>query len=404
MGLLLKDIRYLVTQDGARRVLERVSVRVEGDRIGEIAPDLAPRNDEVTIDCTDKILLPGLVNAHTHLGMTALRGISDDKELHEWLDRILAEERRLTPEAITAASRLGAREAVRNGTTTIVDMYYRPDAVATALRAVGVRAIIGATFLHGHPLSAEGLDLPDDDGRIRYALAPHSIYATDEILLRRVRGEAARTGRRIMIHLSETRKERAEWKAKTGLLPVEYLEKIGFLGPDVLAAHCVWLTKGELDILAKRGVKVAHCPQSNMKLAGGGVMPLREMRERGITVALGTDSAASNNALDMFREMHACALLHKHHYWDPTVVGAQEALDMATRNAAFALNIPDICSVEVGKKADLIALDLSDPNLQPHSAERIVSHLAYAANGMNVSDVIVDGEILLRDRKFVRSP
>jgi 5-methylthioadenosine/S-adenosylhomocysteine deaminase len=186
------------------------------------------------------------------------------------------------------------------------------------------------------------------------------------------------------------------------MLPVEYLDHIGFLGPDVLIAHAVWLTKRELDILAKRNVKVVHCPQSNMKLAGGGVMPLREMRERGITVALGTDSAASNNSLDMFREMHTCALLHKHHYWDPTAAAAQDVLDMATVQGAKVLGNDRIGSIEEGKLADVITLDATELNLQPLKKERIISHLVYAANGCNVAEVIVDGKLLLKDRKFVR--
>ncbi len=398
--MLLSDCRYVITQDAHRRIIEHASVRITDGRIAEIGPGLHPHEHEPVIDCSRKALLPGLINAHTHLGMADMRGLSDDQELHAWLERVYAAEATLTPERIEAATVHGMREALRTGTTTVADMFFTPDAVARAARAAGIRAIVGATVLRGHPLSATDLSLPPDEPRIQYALAPHAIYTTDEKTLRHIREEATSTGRRIFIHLSETRKERAEWKARTGLLPVEWLDRIGFLGPDVLAVHCAWLTKGELDILARHQVKVAHCPQSNMKLAGGSVMPLAEMRDRHIDVALGTDGVASNNALDMLREMHVCALLHKHHYWDPTVTSAQGVLDMVTRDASIALNIPGIGSIEPGKIADLITLDLDDPNLQPHDAARIVSHIVYAANGLNVADVLVDGEILLRDKRF----
>ena len=398
--MLLSDCRYVVTQDAHRRVIEHASVRITDGRIAQIGPDLRPHDDEPVIDCSRKALLPGLINAHTHLGMAEMRGLSDDQELDAWLERVYATEATLTPESIENATAHGMREALRTGTTTVADMFFVPEAVARAARATGIRAIIGSTILNGHSLSAPDLSLPTDESRIQYALAPHAIYTTDEETLRRVRGEATRTGRRILIHLSETRKERAQWKIKTGLLPVEWLDRMGFLGPDVLTVHCVWLTKGELDILARHHVRIAHCPQSNMKLAGGGVMPLREMRDRGITVTLGTDSVASNNALDMLREMHVCALLHKHHYWDPAVTSAQGILDMVTCGASVALNLPEIGSIEPGKIADLITLDLDDLNLQPHDAARIVSHIVYAANGLNVTDVLVEGEVLLRDKRF----
>jgi 5-methylthioadenosine/S-adenosylhomocysteine deaminase len=333
--------------------------------------------------------------------MAGMRGISDDQELHHWLEKIFAAEANLTPTDIERASEQGMRESLRFGTTTVADMYFAPAAVAKAAERTGVRAIIGSTFLKGHPLAAHDLALPHDQNRISFAFAPHAIYTTDEQLLKDIRAEATKTKRRILIHVCETRQERADWKAKHGMLPVEWLEKIGFLGPDVLAAHCAWITKHELDILAKHHVNVVHCPQSNMKLAGGGVMPLREMRERHITPALGTDGVASNNALDMFREMHVCALLHKHHYWDPTVTSAQMILDMATVDGATALNMPDIGSIEKGKIADLITLDLTDINLQPHSKETILSHAVYAAQGLNVQDVIVDGKVLLQNKQFI---
>lgn len=399
--MLLKSAQYLVTQDDGRRVLQGADVRIDGAHIAEVGPGLAAREGETVIDCSRRIVMPGLINAHCHLGMTGLRGVADDQQLHAWLSEIFARERAFTDADILAGSRLGLRESLRTGTTTVLDMYYRVRLCAQAAQEAGVRLVAAETFLEGHPLSAREISIPDDAACVRFIFGPHAPYSVDEALLRRIRKEASARSSMIHIHVAETRAERAECLRKHGALPIEYLDRIGFLGPDVMIAHANWLTKRELDIIAARGVKVVHCPQSNMKLAGGSAMPLREMHERGITVCLGTDSAASNNSLDMFREMHACALLHKHHYWDSTAAGAQQVLDMATVNAAAALGIA-AGSIAPGRLADIVTLDLDDPNLQPIDAARVVSHLVYAANGLNVSESIINGVLLLHAKQFVR--
>lgn len=396
--MLLKNCRYVVTQNSRREILENVDILVEGNRISSIAKDL---DGEDAIDCSERIVMPGLVNAHAHLGMTHLRGISDDDELAEWLERVWAQEREFTEEDILRGSYLGIVESLRSGTTAIADMYFREQLAGEAAQSLGARLIGFETLMDVHPLSRKTLDPPEDSGRVTYGLGPHSIYAADERLLKQVSDRAREKGLLVQVHLSETRKERAEFRARTGMLPAEYLDKIGFLSKSVLLVHCNWLTKGEIDRIAKSGASVVHCPRSNMKLAGGSVMPLKEMRERNITVCLGTDSAASNNSLDLFSEMRTAALLHKHHYWDPAILGAQETLDLATCNAASALRI-EAGSLEEGRLADLITLDLEDVNLQPHDAQRVVSHLVYAACGLNVSEVIVDGKLLLKGKAFVK--
>jgi 5-methylthioadenosine/S-adenosylhomocysteine deaminase len=275
-------------------------------------------------------------------------------------------------------------------------MYYPADAAITAAQELGIRLVNTPTFFnaHGTPTDDIGASLPQcpNVATITQGLGPHSIYGCEEETLKAVRKHATENGLLIHIHVCETRQERVDCLAKTGLLPVHYLDSIGFLGPDVLIAHGVWITKGELDVLARHDVKVVHCPQSNMKLAGGGVLPLKEMQERNLTVCLGTDSTASNNSLDMFREMHVAALLHKHHYWDATIAPAQAVLDMATRNGASALRI-DAGQIAIGKLADIITLDARAINLQPLAKERIVSHLVYAAHGGNVREVIVGGKV-----------
>lgn len=369
--MLLQNCRYVVTQNPGREILEHTDVLIEDNRIAAVGRGLdgSPR-----IDCSERIVMPGLINAHCHLGMTGLRGISDDRELDEWLAAMWERERRFSTENIRQSAALGIRESLRFGTTCVLDMFFRTDVV----RPDGIRYLGAEAIALGHPLSANG---PCGD-----ILGPHAIHTTDERILKQ-----CSVGKLVTMHLSETRQERAEFVRKRGMLPVEYLDSIGFLSERVLLVHCVWLTKRELDIIARSGAKVVHCPQSNMKLASGGVMPLQEMRSRGITVALGTDGAASNNSLDMFREMHAAALLHKQHYWDPAAADAQYVLDLATLAGAKALGI-EAGSIERGKLADIITLDLTHPNLQPHDPGRIVSHLVYAAQGMNVSDVIVDGK------------
>lgn len=405
--MLLRNCRYLVTQNAARDILERVDVLVQDNRIKEIGKGLARRfPKEKMIDCTERIVMPGLINAHTHLGMSGMRGFSDDKELAAWLAEIIEGEHARTRKKILAEAVLGVRESLRMGTTCCCDMYSPGDVAAEAAEKLGIRLVnCPAFFTAHHALSASDIakHLPAKryPSTISMGLGPHSIYGTDEGFLKAIRAFATKHKMLMHIHVAETRKERVECKGRTGLLPVEYLDSIGFLSPNVLIAHAVWLTKGELDILAARGVKVVHCPQSNMKLAGGGVMPLREMHERGIVVALGTDSTASNNSLDMFREMHTAALLHKHHYWDATVAPAQTVLDMATRDGARALGLADLGSIEPGKLADIITLDATDINVQPLAKERIVSHLVYSASGLNVSEVIVNGKLLLRDKKFL---
>lgn len=396
-AMLLKNCRFVVTQDSERRILENTDVLLEGNKIRAIGQNLSGTD---ILDCSDRIVMPGLVNAHAHMAMTHLRGLSDDKELNEWLKDVWEYEKKFIDEDISKGAYLGIAESLRFGTTSVMDMFYRAAVSGEAAQNLGIRYIGAQSYAKDNPLSGE-IHLPRAiSGRVGFCLGPHSIYQATEEDLRTVRRIAAQNNALVTIHLAETRKERAEFVRENGMLPVEYLDRIGFLGDDVLLVHCVWLTKRELDIIARRGCKVIHCPQSNMKLASGGVMPLQEMRSRGIAVALGTDSAVSNNSLDMFREMHTAALLHKQHYWDATAADAQHVLDMATLHGALALGI-DVGSIVEGKLADIITLDCNDVNLLPLQRDRVVSHLVYAANGMNVAEVMVDGKLLVEGKVFV---
>lgn len=403
--MILQNIRFLVTQNDKREILTDVDVLIRENQIKKIGPRLDTEGEEV-IDCQKKIVMPGLINCHTHLGMTMLRGNSDDKELAEWLKEVVSAEKKMDEEEIAAGVYLGIAEAIRTGTTTIVDMYDPILPSILAAQDLGIRMLAVPSFFLAHRTFDKDTiadEIPgSNDSHIRVGVGPHSLYGTTEEFLKASKEYAKQNNLPIHIHLSETRKERAEFRAKQGILPIEYLENIGFLDKNVMLVHSVWLTKKELDIIAKHGAKIVHCPQSNMKLAGGGVMPLREMHERGLVVGLGTDSAVSNNSLDMFREMHTCALLHKHHYWDPQMAPAQTILDMATRDGAKASGHECLGKIEEGMLADIITLDLQDPNLQPMDEQRVISAIVYSANGMNVCDVIIDGKLVLREKKTVR--
>jgi len=394
-----------VTQNQKREILEKVDIRIEDGIITEIKKNLEKKRNEEVIDCSSRIVMPGLINAHTHLGMSGLRGFCDDAELHDWLKKIVSEEKRLHHTAEKQVE-LGMREALRTGTTTVCDMYDPAEVAITASKKTGIRLVNFPSFYTAHrefdPKKIHEL-LPKTEATdmITQGIGPHSIYGTSKEFLHETASYASKHNLMIHIHVAETREERAELQKKEGMLPVQYLHHLGVLGNRTMLVHMVWVTKGELDLVKKTGCSVVHCPQSNMKLAGGGVLPLQEMHERGINVALGTDSTASNNSLDMFREMHTCALLHKHHYWDATVAPAQTVLDMATLAGAKAVHNEKIGAIKSGMIADLITLDLNDENLQPCAKDRVVSHIVYSANGMNVSEVLVNGKVLVREKKVL---
>lgn len=403
--MLLKNCRFVVTQNSNRAILENIDILVQENKIVAIEHNLDNKYpNEKIIDCSNRIVMPGLINSHMHLAMTELRGMSDDVELKDWLDVVIAAEKEMDDGDKYTSALSGMQESVRNGTTTMCDMYAADDMTIEVAKIFPVRLVkIQSYFSAFTKVTPEDIfyDITEKvPANITIALGPHSIYGTDEELLKYISKVSVERNILVQMHLSETRPERAEFKTKHGCLPVEYLEKIGFLNKNVMLVHAVWLTKQELDILAKYEVSVVHCPQSNMKLAGGGVMPLSEMLDRKINVCLGTDSAVSNNALDMFREMHVCSLLHKHHYWNPKFGESQQMLDMATINAANAIGRTDLGSLESGKIADIITLDLADYNLKPFNKDNAISNLVHSANGMNVSEVIIDGKLVLNNKKF----
>jgi len=407
----------VVTVDGAHRVIADGAVAIEGGRIAAVGPaaevDTAFRGRE-TLEARGGLVIPGLVNAHTHAAMVLFRGVADDLRLMDWLTRFIfpAEARNVTAPFVKAATRLAALEMIRSGTTTFVDMYYFEDQVAEAAKEAGLRGVLGETFIEvpgGAPdnktiaetaaYTERFLERWAGDPLVTAAVAPHSTYLCSPETLKSARALADRYRAPILIHLSESPAEQEQIKQRYGKTSTEHLRDLGVLRKGVLGAHGVWLSPGDRAILKAADVGIAHCPQSNMKLSSGAA-PVAAMLAEGIRLGLGTDGAASNNDLDMFDEMDSAALLAKHASGDPTAAPAPAVLEMATLGGARALGMEDrLGSLEVGKRADLVVVSLDAPRLHP--LYDAVSHLVYVAKSADVSDVVVEGRVLMRDRKVL---
>jgi 5-methylthioadenosine/S-adenosylhomocysteine deaminase len=400
----------VVTQDAQRRVV-RADVRVEGGRFVHVGPH-APSEGAEVVPAHEFALVPGFINAHTHVAMAPLRGLADDRDLGGFLERLFAVDAKRTEADVEAGARAGVAEMLLSGTTSFLDLYYFEDGVARAVDALGGRGFLGWAVLDPELTTQKGAPLDNAAGfldrwahhtRIQPLVAPQGVYVCNEQTWLGAKELAERHRTLVHYHLSETRREVHEHEAKTGLRPPMWLEKIGFLGPGQVAAHGVWLMRREIEALAKHSVGVAHCPSSNMKLATGGVAPVREMRESGVTVGLGTDSVASNNSLSMLREMHVAGLLQKHQLWDAAVLPAQALLDLATVEGARLLGKDaELGSIEVGKRADFSLVRLDHPTLVPARPEAIVSHLAYSASEEAVDSVYVDGRCVVHRRALTQ--
>jgi 5-methylthioadenosine/S-adenosylhomocysteine deaminase len=397
MSIIIKDA-WIVTQNKDREIIKG-NIYMEDNKIAEIGN--VNLEADYTLDARNKIVMPGLINTHTHVAMTDMRGIADDVELDEFLRRMWKEESKRGKNEIYNGAKLGVEEMLRTGTTTFVDMYSDEDVIAKAVKEAGIRAFLGWAVVDEDITTQEGNPLNNAENFIKEfkneelitpLIAPHAVYTCNEETLMKAKDIAEKYNTLITMHISETRKEVYEHRKKIGMRPVEWLEKIEFLSPRLLGAHAVWLTLNEIKILAKREVKVSHNPTSNMKLGNGGSMPLPEMEDNGVLVTLGTDSAVSNNNLDMFEVMKFAALLHKNERWDPSITKAQQILDMATVNAARTLGL-DAGSIEEGKLADIVILN-PKPNGLPLRKDTIVSNVVYALNGLNVETTIVNGRLV----------
>ncbi len=397
--------------------IENGSIVITNGRIIEVgrSADVDKKYEaETTINARGMAVVPGFVNAHTHAPMTLFRGIADDRDLMDWLTNFIfpAEAKNVDAEFVKWGMRLAAAEMIRSGTTTFADMYYFESVIAREAKAAGLRAVVAQTMI----------DFPAPDNKtwdetlayvrkfvaewkgdrlITPALAPHAPFTVSREHLKQVRALATELGVPILIHVSETKEELKQVAERAnGMTPPAYLDSIGFLGDDVVVAHGVWLTPDDMQRFAARKVGVVHCPESNMMLASG-VAPIIQMQRAGIDVGLGTDGpAGSNNNLDMLEEMASAARLQKVFRNDPKALSAREVLELATIGGARVLGLNEkIGTLEVGKRADVVVIDLDTAKTQPvYSPE---SAIVYAASGSAVTTTIVDGKILMRDRRVL---
>ena len=406
----------VVTMNAERRIIEDGAVAVNGDTIealGSRASIEAKYTAAQTIHAGGKLVLPGFINGHTHVPMTLFRGLRDDVTLDEWLRKYIfpAEAKNVTEEFVRWGTRLAAAEQIRGGVTTFADMYYFEDAIAEETKVAAMRGVLGETILDfpapDNKSNAAMLEYTEKflkrwqgDALIHAAVAPHSIYTCSPKTLEDAAALARKYSAPILIHVAEMKKELDNSRAQNGTTPVQYLDKLGILGPDIVAAHCIFVDETDRKILAQRQVGCVHNPSSNMMLASG-VAPVIEERAAGVAVGLGTDGpAGSNNELDLMEEMDLAAKLQKITKMDPQALGAKAVVEMATIEGARALHMEkEIGSLEAGKKADLILIGLDAPNAVP--MYDVYAQLAYALKGSDVETVIIGGRVVMRDKKLL---
>jgi 5-methylthioadenosine/S-adenosylhomocysteine deaminase len=409
---LIVDGQYVVTMDAANTVVEDGSVAIDDGviiAVGTRSEVHGTYSAAATLGGGDRIVVPGLVNGHSHAAMTLLRGVADDLALMDWLNNYIfpAEVQFVDPEFVRIGTELACWEMIRGGTTTFVDMYYYPDTIADVVDSCGMRALISATVIDQRSPDAENAGDSIDKGngfierwlgkndRITPIFGPHANYTLNAEQLKATRAAAMKFGVPISIHVSESPFEVQYSKDTYGTTSVDLLDSIGFFDGPTIAAHVVWPTKAEIPILADRKVGVIHNPTSNMKIASG-IAPITEMLEAGVRVGIGTDGAASNNDLDMWEEMRLASLLQKVDRMDPEALSATTVLTMATHGGATAIGLGDeIGSLEVGKKADLIQVAFDDVHHVP--TYDVVSHLVWVTDEQDVASVIVDGKLLMRE-------
>ena len=387
---------------------KKTDILIEGSRISKVALSITARAGE-KIDATGKIALPGFINTHTHAAMTLFRGIGKDAQLPDWLAAVRAVEVKVTPAQIRAGSALAAVEMIKGGTTCFNDMYFHMDEVAGAVKESGMRAVLGYSTVDMGDEGKRKSELKiceqfikdwhgKADGRITASVPPHSLYLCSRELLVASAALSKKYSVPLHIHLSETRKEVFDCLSAHKLRPIPYLDSLGVLSSRTVAAHCVWLTKEEVKLLASRGVSASLNPVSNMKLAGGAVAPLPEMQAAGMNVSLGTDGAARNDSLSMLETMKFLALIVKNARWDATAATAQQMLSAATEGGARALGI-EAGAIAEGQLADISLLDARAANLTP--AHNLTANIVYSSHAGNVTDSIINGKVVMRERKLL---
>jgi 5-methylthioadenosine/S-adenosylhomocysteine deaminase len=413
---LLVTHGIVVTMDGKRAIYQDGAVAVRGDSIVAVGPGADVRTQfkgAQEIDAHGGLVVPGFINGHTHVPMTLLRGLHDDVTLNDWLYKYIfpAEAKNVNEEFVRWGTRLAAAEQIWAGVTTFADMYYFEDAIAEETKAAGMRGVLGETFIDfpapDNKSEAEMLAYTEKflkrwqgDPLIHAAPAPHSIYTCSKKTLQDSAALARKYHAPILIHVAEMKKERDDSEKANGMSPVAYLDKIGVLGPDIVAAHCIFVDEADRKLLAERGVGCVHNPSSNMMIASG-VSPVPEMRAAGVAVGLGTDGpAGSNNDLDLMEEIDLAAKLAKISKMDPLALNAKSVVEMATIDGARAIHLEkEIGSLEVGKKADLALISLDEPNAVP--MYDVYSQIAYSLKGSDVETVIIGGKVVMQNRHLL---
>ncbi|MEL9999321.1 MAG: amidohydrolase family protein [Thermoplasmata archaeon] len=406
MSILIKN-GTVVTQNMDRKIVES-NIYIEDNFITEIGKNIN-HEAEYVIDAKNKIVMPGFINTHTHVGMSMFRGVIEDMQLDRFLEKTFVLDSKRTEDEIYYSSLLSIAEMIRTGTTSFLDLYYDEHIIARAVEKSGIRGFLSWVTLDKEYTTQKGDPLKNAEEfisshlkkeRIIPLIGFQGVYVCSDETLLKGKEIAERYGVLMHMHLSETRKEVYDYLKKKNKRPVEHLKEINFLNNNLISAHNVWLTIREIDYLALSGVNVSHNPVSNMKLGTGGASPIIEMMNRKVNVTLGTDSVVTNNNLDMFDVMKTTGLMHKNERWDASILNSQEILDFATINGAKALKLSHILgSIEEGKLADIIVVD-PFPSAIPFRKENIIPNIVYGLKGLNVTHTIVDGKLLMDSEKI----
>jgi 5-methylthioadenosine/S-adenosylhomocysteine deaminase len=399
---------WIVTQDPQRKVL-RGDVVIDGERIISVGTEYKGAVDK-EIKASGDIVMPGLINTHTHVAMTVMKGAVDDLLFPEFLSKVFKIDSDRTDKDLDIGTRLGCAEMIRSGTTTFVDMYYSEDVIAKAVMDSGIRGVLCWCVLDDEFTTQKGNPLANckkfysnfnKKRKILPGVGLQGVYVCNEETCRGAKEFSDEKNLPLTFHLSETREEVNNHRKKTGKRPAEWLKDIDVLGKNAIGAHAAWLTMSEVKKMAEAGMSISSCPVSNMKLATGGVAPIPEFKKYGVNVTVGTDGSTTNNSLDLMAEMKTLGLLQKSSRWDPTVAKAQDLLDYATVNAAKAIGMQDsLGSIEKGKYADIVILNGRSPNLRPLLPENIISNIIYSGSSANVKTVVCQGDIVLEDGKM----
>jgi len=396
---------WIVTQDAQRRVL-RGDVVIDGERIVQVGKEYKGSADK-EIDASGDIVIPGLINTHTHIAMTVMKGTVDDMLFPDFLSKVFRIDSDRTDKDLDIGTKIGCAEMIRSGTTTFVDMYYSEDVIAKAVTEAGIRGVLCWCVLDDEFTTQKGNPLQNckqfynkfnGKRKILPGVGLQGVYVCNEETCVGAKQFSDEKDIPLTFHLSETREEVNNHRKKTGKRPADWLNDIGVLGKNAIAAHSAWLTISEIKKMAASGMSVSSCPVSNMKLATGGVAPIPEFKKYGVNITVGTDGSTTNNSLDLMAEMKILGLLQKSSRWDPTVATAQELLDYTTVNAAKAIGMQDsLGSIEKGKFADLVILNGKSPNLRPLLPENIISNIVYSGSSSNVKTVFCQGDIVLEN-------